>query len=115
MRDIECILLSIVLEKDEQGNVKYDENNNKKHKTVEKPIPIISEEDVYAKEYYMANERGYKPNLRLRISALNYNNEQDLIYMNQKYSVLRADTPNADEKVLVCERKIGDVKQNKHR
>lgn len=101
MRDIACILLSTTIERDDIGN---------EIETVKKRlIPIIKVEDVYAKEYYEANQQGYKPSLRLRISALNYKDEEELIYMNKTYSIIRVQEPNADEVVLICERKIKNV------
>ena len=101
MRDISCKLLSTQIVEDSIG-VQQD-------KPVEIDIPIIKVEDIYANEFYSANEQGFKPSLRLRISSLNYNNEQELIYMNTKYSVIRVQEPLADEIVLVCERKIKNV------
>lgn len=73
-------------------------------------IPIIKIEDVYANEFYEANEQGYKPSLRLRISNLNYINEKELIYMNTIYSIIRTQEITADELILVCERKVKNVK-----
>ena len=102
MRDVSCKLLSITYKKNEKGVLIPD-------KTSEKEIPIIDEEDVYANEYYQANQQGYKPSLRLVISVLNYNNEDELIYMNTKYSIIRSQKKNQDELILVCERKIKNV------
>ena len=82
---------------------------NEKEITTEKLIPIIKVEDEYANEYYQANQQGFKPSLRLRISTLNYNDEEELIYMKKVYSVIRVQEPNADEVVLICERKIKNV------
>jgi len=81
----------------------------KKRSQTKKLIPIIKVEDVYAKEYYEANQQGYKPSLRLRISALNYNDEGELIYMNKLYSIIRVQEVTADEIILICERKIKNV------
>lgn len=75
-------------------------------------IPVIKVEDVYANEYYEANQAGYQPTLRLRISALNYNNEQELEYMGIVYTIIRTQEVTADELILVCERKIKNVKSN---
>ena len=102
MRDIACTLLSTTIKQDEIGN--------EKEITTEKLIPIIKVEDVYANEYYQANQQGFKPSLRLRISTLNYNDEEELIYMNKVYSVIRVQELTADEVVLICERKIKNVK-----
>lgn len=101
MRDVECKLLSTTLVDNEIGV--------QEEKIVEIPIPIIKVEDVYKDEYYEANQQGYKPTLRLRISALNYKNEDELIYMGTTYSIIRASEPYADEVVLICERKVKNV------
>ena len=105
MRDISCKLLSTTSnEQDAIGNEKEVLN--------EKLIPIIKVEDVYSKEYYEANQQGYKPSLRLRISTLNYNDEEELIYMNKTYSIIRTQDVTADELVLICDRKIKNVKNH---
>lgn len=101
MRDVSCKLLSITTQEDSIGV--------QKEVTTEIEIPIIKIEEIYANEFYEANEQGFKPTLRLRISALNYDNEEELIYMNTTYSIIRATEPNADEVVLICERKIKNV------
>lgn len=102
MRAVSCKLISKTLTEDEIGVQK---------ETIQKiEIPIIKVEDVYANEFYQANEQGYRPSLRLRISSLNYNNESELEYMNIVYSVIRTQEATADELVLVCERKLKNVK-----
>lgn len=101
MRDVSCKLLSTTLETNEIGV--------QKENIVEIEIPIIKVEDVYANEFYKANEQGYKPSLRLRISNLNYNNQSELIYMNTTYAIIRIQEVTADEIILVCERKIKNV------
>ena len=101
MRDIDCTLLSTIITQDSIGN---------EIETVKKStIPIIKVEDVYANEFYEANQQGFKPSLRLKISALNYNDEEELIYMGKTYSIIRTQEPTADEVVLICERKIKNV------
>mgnify|MGYP005807317657 CR=1 FL=1 len=102
MRDISCKLLSTTLITDSIGV--------QKEEVSEVEIPIIKVEEIYSNEFYEANEQGYKPVLRLRISSLNYNNEKELIYMGVTYSVIRTAEPYADEVVLICERKIKNVK-----
>lgn len=101
MRDVSCILLSTTLVENDIGV--------QEEQIIEKPIPIIKVEDVYKDEYYEANQQGYKPTLRLRISSLNYNNEEELIYMGTTYSIIRASEPYVDEIVLICERKVKNV------
>ena len=101
MRDVSCKLLSTTLQTDSIGV--------QKEVQTEVEIPIIKVEEVYANEFYEANEQGFKPTLRLRISSLNYNNEKELIYMGTTYSIIRPSEPYADEVVLVCERKVKNV------
>lgn len=101
MRDVSCKLLSTQIKEDSIGIQKKE--------TVEVEIPIIKVEDIYSSEFYEANEQGFKPSLRLRISALNYNNEEEVKYMNTIYSIIRTQEITADELILVCERKIKNV------
>lgn len=102
MRDVSCKLLSTTLQTDSIGV--------QKEVKTEVEVPIIKVEEVYANEFYEANEQGFKPTLRLRISSLNYNNEKELIYMGITYSIIRASELYADEVVLICERKVKNVK-----
>ena len=101
MRDVSCKLLSTTIQEDSIGV--------QKEVKVETEIPIIKVEDVYTNEFYEANEQGYKPSLRLKISALNYNNQQELIYMEKEYTIIRTQEIMADELILVCESKAKNV------
>lgn len=105
MRDVSCKLLSTTYTKNSKGVQIPSE-------TIEKEIPIIKVEDVYAQEFYEANEQGYKPTLRLRINNLCYENEPELIYKNTTYTIIRTQEVTADELILVCERKVKNVKSN---
>ena len=100
MRDVSCKLLSTT----------YKEGEKIPTGKSEREIPIIDEESVYANEFYEGNELGYKPSLRLIISTLNYQNEDELVYMNTEYSIIRTQKKNEDELILVCERKVKNVK-----
>lgn len=107
MHDVSCKLLSTTFVANKIGV--------QEEKIVEKEIPIIKVEDVYANEFYEANEQGYKPSLRLRISNLCYENESELIYKNTTYTIIRTQEITADELILVCERKVKNVKKNQSR
>lgn len=104
MRDVSCKLLSTTLKTNEIGV--------QKEEISEVEIPLIKVEDVYASEFYEANEQGYKPSLRLRISSLNYENQPELIYMNKTYNIIRTQEITADELILICERKIKNVESD---
>lgn len=101
MRDVSCILISTSIQSNSIG---VEEETN-----TQIECPIIKIEDIYANEFYAANEQGFKPTLRIRISAINYNNESELIYKGHTYSIIRHQEPNADEIILVCERKVKNV------
>lgn len=111
MHDVECTLLSYSFFKDEYGNVLVDEKGREKKEVIRKPIPLIRVENIYKSEFYVANQHGRKPSLRLVVSSLNYDDEEELIYMNKEYTVIRTEEGNVDEKILICERKISNVKQ----
>lgn len=101
MRDVSCTLLSTSIQSNSIGV--------EKEVQTQVECPIIKVEDVYANEFYEANEQGFQPTLRLRISTLNYNGEPELIYMGTTYSIIRTQEPEADELILVCERKVKNV------
>lgn len=96
-------LLDIQIVKDSIGVQKEEE--------IRHEIPIIKVEDVYSNEFYEAEQRGHRPELRFRISALNYNDETELIYNSKKYSIIRTQNITIDELVLVCERKIKNINE----
>lgn len=100
MRDVKCTLLSTSIQSNSIGV--------EKETTTEIECPIIKVEDVYANEFYEANEQGFKPTLRLRISTLNYSNQKELIYMGTTYSIIRTQE-QIDETILICERKVKNV------
>lgn len=102
MRDVSCKLISTSTIKNEIGV-------EKPNGIIKTDCPIIKVEDVYAKEFYEANEQGYKPSLRLRVSNLNYENQRELIYMEKTYTIIRTQEVTADEIILVCERKVKNV------
>ena len=101
MRSVELTLLSFNYEKDSIGQ------EIKKQKR--KKIPIIKQTSIMFEEFYEANEHGLRPEARFVVSALNYNNEREIEYMGNRYSVIRATTTNPDEVSLICERKVGNV------
>lgn len=100
MRDITITLLSHSLQENSIGVQVAT--------TTQTIVPIIRIEDIYASEFYQANEQGYQPTLRIRLSSLNYNGENELIYMGLQYSVIRIEDL-IDETILVCERKVKNV------
>lgn len=107
MRYVSCILLSTSITSDSIGV--------EKETTTQVEVPLTKVEDVYANEFYEANEQGFKPEIRLRLSAYNYNGEQELIYGDIHYTVIRTQYPKADEVVLICERKVKNVTERRGR
>ena len=110
MHDVSCVLLSKSYKTDENGNILKDKNGREVSEIKESEIPIISVEKVWKDEFYKANQLGLRPSIRIKISSLNYNDEEELIYMNKHYTVIRTDGDNDDEVVLVCQRRANNVK-----
>lgn len=110
MHDVSCVLLSKSYKTDENGNILKDKNGREVSEIKEIEIPIISVEKVWKDEFYKANQLGLRPSIRIKISSLNYNDEEELIYMNKNYTVIRTDGDNYDEVVLVCQRRANNVK-----
>ena len=99
MQDWTIKLISKTFEIDSIGNQKLIEN------TIE--VPIVEIQDVYQSEFYNASQQGLKPTLRVLISNLNYSDQQELIYMNKYYSIIRVDMVDNENIALVCERRVG--------
>lgn len=96
-----CFLMHIDINSNEIGVQK---------ETIKKrEVPIIKVEDIRANEFYKANEQGFKPKLRLKLSSLSYKDENELEYMGKVYSVIRTQDMTSDEIVLICERKVKNV------
>ena len=84
---------------DEIGNQRLQNNYTE--------VPIIEIQDVYQSEFYNASQQGLKPTLRVMISNLNYNDEEDLIYMGKQYTIIRVDRVDNENIALVCEKRVG--------
>lgn len=77
--------------------------------------PFEYYEKIYAKkqsvrtnEFYNATMNGLTPSCEFVIKRLNYNNEDELIWNNERYQVIRTIDPKSKfDIVLVCTRKIG--------
>lgn len=70
-------------------------------------VPIAEIQDVYQSEFYNASQQGLKPTLRVVINNLNYNDEEELIYMNKRYAIIRVDMIDYEYIALVCEKRVG--------
>ena len=79
-------------------------------------VPIIEIQDIYQSEFYNASQQGLKPTLRVVISNLNYNDEEELIYMQKYYTIIRVDRIDNENIALVCEKRVGkNGKENQSR
>lgn len=72
---------------------------------VETEVPIIKHERIRESEFYRAGEQGLKPELRIVISSLNYNDEEELEYSGIIYTIIRIES-GIDEMTIIAERKI---------
>lgn len=104
MRAVELTLLSFSISKDEIGQEIKNE--------IRKDVPIIKQNSIMFEEFYEANEQGIRPEVRFVISSLNYNREQELEYMGERYKIVRTTSTNPDEVSLICEHRVGNVKES---
>lgn len=95
----------------------FDEIGNQKLQTNYIEVPIIEIQDIYQSEFYNASQQGLKPTLRVMISNLNYNDEEELIYMDKHYSIIRVDRVDNENIALICEKRVGinDKQENPSR
>jgi SPP1 family predicted phage head-tail adaptor len=84
---------------DEIGNQKLQENYIE--------VPITEIQDVYQSEFYNASQQGLKPTLRVVVNNLNYNDEEELYYMDKRYTIIRVDRIDNEYVALVCEKRVG--------
>lgn len=65
-------------------------------------------QSVRTNEFYNATMVGLTPSIEFQIKKLNYHNEDEVIWNNERYTVIRAVEPkNKFDIVLVCSKKIG--------
>lgn len=103
MNDVVCFLISKQFE--------FDNIGNQILQNIKTEVPIIKFEDIYQSEYYNARQQGLKPSLRIVISNLNYNDEEELEYKNQIYTIIRVDSIDYENIALVCEKRVGANEQ----
>lgn len=99
MNDIVCYLIS--------KQFVFDEVGNQKLENIKTEVPIVELQDIYQSEFYNARQQGLKPTLRIVISNLNYNDEEELEYKNQIYTIIRVDGIDYENIALVCEKRVG--------
>jgi len=99
MQDWTVKLISQQYVIDEIGNQILQEN------VVE--VPITEIQDVYQSEFYNASQQGLKPTLRVVINNLNYGDEEELYYMNKRYTIIRVDRVDNEYIALICEKRVG--------
>ena len=90
-----------------QQQYMLDEYGNHKLQSSYLEVPIIEFQDIYQSEFYNASQQGLKPTLRVVINNLNYADEEELIYMNKHYSIIRVDRIDNENIALVCEKRVG--------
>lgn len=74
----------------------------------ETEVPILRKERMRINEFYQAQEQGMKPELRIRISNLNYNGEEELEYMGEIYTIIRKEDYIGDM-LIVAQKKMKNI------
>lgn len=93
-------LISRNEEEDEIGNITSSFESSKKI--------FAKKQSVRTNEFYNAVQCGLSPQIEFVIKRLNYSDEEELKWNNQRYSIIRTvDLKNKFDIVLVCGKKIG--------
>ena len=101
MVEVSCFLIKKKIVSDSIGVQKEIEEK--------KEALIIRHEDIYSKEFYEADITGKKPTLRIVVSSLEFNDEEELEYCGKRYTIIRSQIKDLDEVILICERKLKNV------
>ena len=93
-------LLNIIETEDEIGNsISSSETTTKCY---------AKKQSVKTNEFYNATMAGLTPSCEFIMKKLNYNGENELLWNNERYQVIRTiDPKNKFVIVLVCSKKIG--------
>lgn len=93
-------LISKIKGEDDIGNITSSSETSKKC--------YAKKQSIRSNEFYNAIELGITPSIEFVIKKMNYNNEEEIEWNNDRYSVIRTiDPKNKFDIVLVCSRKIG--------
>lgn len=93
-------LISKFKGEDDIGNITSSSETSKKC--------YAKKQSIRSNEFYNAIELGITPSIEFVIKKMNYNNEEEIEWNNDRYSVIRTiDPKNKFDIVLVCSRKIG--------
>lgn len=94
----ELTLIKKVPKQDDIGNVVFEEIQT---------LTYAKKNKVGSKEYYGAVAVGIIPTAELQIRLSNYNDEEEAIYKNKRYSIVRTIPINRMDLVLVLGIKQG--------
>lgn len=93
-------LVKLVKEEDEIGNILPSSETLTKS--------YAKKQSVKTNEFYNAIEVGMRPICEFVIKRLNYNNEEELEWNNERFKIIRTiDPKNKFDIVLVCSKRIG--------
>lgn len=93
-------LISKIKGEDDIGNITSSSETSKKC--------YAKKQSIRSNEFYNAIELGITPSIEFVIKKMNYNNEEEIEWNNDRYFVIRTiDPKNKFDIVLVCSKKIG--------
>lgn len=98
-------LISLKKEEDDIGNIISSFKSSKK--------VYAKKQSVRINEFYNAVQVGLSPSIEFVIKKSNYNNEEEIEWNSERFSIIRTIEPkNKFDIVLVCGKKIGIKCQN---
>ena len=73
--------------------------------TEERRDVVATVSDATRSEFYAAKQAGYNASLSVEMSPLDYHNENELLFHDKKYRIIRAyrDSKRIDTLILTCE------------
>lgn len=93
-------LITKIKGEDDIGNITSSSETSKKC--------YAKKQSIRSNEFYNAIEVGITPSIEFVIKKLNYSNEEEIEWNNDRYSIIRTiDPKNRFDIVLVCSKKIG--------
>lgn len=93
MKSIDCVLGKLINHHDEETG------NDESYIEWSCDITFCEFQSISYKEFYQAQATGFKPEMNLKISSWDYNNEEYVIYEDEKYTIIKtyviADDPDS--------------------
>ena len=83
MWDHEVFLIQVTKQRDDIGDMTEE---------TQESYAFCNEKSIGQSEFYQAHAKGFKPEIKLEINTIDYNNQQKVRYKGREYRILRTYT-----------------------